>query len=141
VFYPGGAERDTGPNRPDVIGDPRGPRTREQWFNATPIEAPGSAFARPAVGTFGNLKRNALRGPGYWRVDGSVFKRLRLAGKLEAELRLEVVNLFNHVNLGQPDREIGTATDPRPNAGRISNTANFGTDPPRNLQFGARFSF
>ena len=61
VFYPGGAERDTGPNRPDVIGDPRGPRTREQWFNATPIEAPGSAFARPAVGTFGNLKRNARR--------------------------------------------------------------------------------
>ena len=141
VLYPGGAERDTGPNRPDLIGDPSGPQTRDQWFNATPIGSPGSAFARPAVGTFGDLKRNALRGPGYWRVDASLFKRMRLTGRLEAELRLEVVNLFNHVNLGQPDREIGTPTDPRPNAGRISNTTNFGTDPQRNLQFAVRLSF
>jgi hypothetical protein len=141
VLYPGGAERDTGPNRPDLIGDPSGPQTRDQWFNATPIGSPGSAFARPAVGTFGNLKRNALRSPGYWRVDASLFKRMRLTGRLEAELRLEVVNLFNHVNLGPPDREIGTPTDPRPNAGRISNTTNFGTDPQRNLQFAVRLSF
>jgi outer membrane receptor protein involved in Fe transport len=141
IFYPGGADRDTGPNRPDLIGDPSGPRTRDQWFNATPIGSPGSAFARPAVGTFGNLKRNALRGPGYWRVDASLFKGLRLTGKLQAELRVEVVNLFNHVNLGQPDPEIGTPTDPRPNAGRINNTTSFGTDPQRNLQFAVRLSF
>jgi outer membrane receptor protein involved in Fe transport len=141
VLYPGGAERDTGPNRPDLIGDPSGPRTRDEWFNATPIGSPGSAFARPAVGTFGNLKRNALRAPGYWRVDASLSKRLRLTGKLEPELRVEVVNLFNHVNLGQPDREIGTPTDPRPNAGRISNTTNFGTDPQRNVQFAVRLTF
>ena len=141
IFYPGGADRDTGPNRPDLIGDPSGPRTRDQWFNATPIGSSGSAFARPAVGTFGNLKRNALRGPGYWRVDATLLKRLRLTGKLQAELRVEVVNLFNHVNLGQPDSEIGTPTDPRPNAGRISNTTSFGTDPQRNLQFAVRLSF
>ena len=93
------------------------------------------------MGTFGNLKRNALRGPGYWRVDATLLKRLRLTGKLQAELRVEVVNLFNHVNLGQPDSEIGTPTDPRPNAGRISNTTSFGTDPQRNLQFAVRLSF
>jgi hypothetical protein len=141
ILYPGGAERDTGPNRPDLIGDPNGPRTRDEWYNATPIESPGSAFARPAVGTFGNLKRNALRGPGYWRVDASLVKELRLGDKLRAELRVEAVNLFNHVNLGQPAREIGTSTDPRPNAGRISNTTNFGSDPMRNLQFALRLSF
>ena len=141
IFYPGGAERDTGPNRPDLIGNPSGPGTREEWFNATPIGSPGSAFGRPSVGTFGNLKRNALRGPGYWRVDASLLKRLSLTGRLESELRLEAVNLFNHVNLGQPDRVIGTDTDPRPNAGRISNTTNFGTDPQRNLQFSIRLSF
>ena len=141
VLYPGGAERDTGPNRPDLIGDPTGPRTRDEWFNATPIGSPGSAFARPAVGTFGNLKRNALRGPGYWRVDATLVKELRLSGKLRADMRVEALNLFNHVNLGLPDREIGTPTDPRPNAGRISNTTNFGTDPQRNLQFAVRLTF
>jgi hypothetical protein len=141
ILYPGGAERDTGPNRPDLIGNPSGPGTREEWFNATPIGSPGSAFGRPAVGTFGDLPRNALRGPGYWRVDASLLKRLSLTGRLQSEFRLEAVNLFNHVNLGQPDREIGTDTDPRPNAGRISNTTNFGTDPQRNLQFAVRISF
>ena len=141
ILYPGGAERDTGPNRPDLIGNPGGPGTREEWFNATPIGSPGSAFGRPSVGTFGNLKRNALRGPGYWRVDASLLKRLSLTGRLESELRLEAVNLFNHVNLGRPDPEIGTDTDPRPNAGRISNTTNFGTDPQRNLQFAIRLIF
>ena len=67
-------DRDTGPNRPDLIGDPDGPKTRDQWFNAAPIGDPSSAFGRPARGTFGNLPRNALRGPGYWRVDASLFK-------------------------------------------------------------------
>jgi hypothetical protein len=74
-------------------------------------------------------------------VDASLVKALRLSGKLRAELRVEAVNVFNHVNLGQPDREIGTPTDPRPNAGRISNTTNFGTDPQRNLQFAVRLTF
>jgi outer membrane receptor protein involved in Fe transport len=141
VVYPAGGDRDTGPNRPDLIGDPSGPRSRDQWFNATPIGSPGSAFGRPAVGTFGNLKRNALQGPGYWRVDASLVKELPLAAKLRAELRVDVVNLFNHVNLGLPDREIGTPTDPRPDAGRISSTANLGTDPQRNLQFAVRLTF
>jgi len=141
ILYPGGAERDTGPNRPDLIGNPSGPHTREQWFNATPIGSPGSAFGRPAVGTFGDLPRNALRGPGYWRVDASLSKRLSLSGKLQSEFRVEAVNLFNHVNLGQPNREIGTATDRRPDAGRISNTTNFGSDPQRNLQFSLRLNF
>ena len=29
------------PNRPNLIGDPDGPRTRDQWFNATPIGVVG----------------------------------------------------------------------------------------------------
>jgi hypothetical protein len=45
------------------------------------------------------------------------------------------------VNLGNPDTEIGTATEARANAGRITSTAYFGADPQRNLQFAARFTF
>src|SRR4029078_13571739 len=87
ILYPGGAERDTGPNRADLSGNTGGPGTREEWFNATPIGSPGSAFGRPSVGTFGNLKRNALRGPGYWRVDASLLKRLVLPGVRSAGRR------------------------------------------------------
>ena len=40
-----------------------------------------------------------------------------------------------------PDSEIGTTTEARSNAGRITSTAYFGNDPQRNLQFALRFTF
>jgi outer membrane receptor protein involved in Fe transport len=135
-----GADRDTGPNRPDLIGDASGPGTREQWFNAAPIGASGSAFGRPAKGTFGNLPRNALRGPGYWRADASVFKHF-VIGTGQFEVRLEVVNLLNHVNLGNPDSEVGVPGNPNTNAGRINSSAYGNADPLRQLQVGFKYSF
>jgi len=135
-----GADRDTGPNRPDLIGDPDGPQTRTQWFNAAPIGASGSAFGRPAKGTFGNLERNALRGPGYWRQDASLFKHFMM-GTNEFEVRFEVVNLLNHVNLGNPDSEVGVPGNPNTNAGRINSTAFGNLDPQRQLQFGLKYRF
>src|SRR4030095_16319983 len=77
-----GEDRDTGSgglnDRPDLIGDPSGPGTRDMWFNAIAIGSPGSAFGRPAKGTFGNLGRNQLRGPGFWQADGSLLKNIWL---------------------------------------------------------------
>lgn len=136
-----GADRDVGPGRPDLIGDPEGPKTRDQWFNTTPIGEPGSAFGDPAPGTFGSLERNALRGPYYRRTDASVFKHFGFGDGRELEVRVEAVNLFNVVNLGNPDTEVGTLSSPRPNAGRISSTAYFGLDPQRNVQFAVKFRF
>ena len=110
VSYAGsGADRDVGTNRPNLIGDASGPKTEDQWFNAAPIGASGSAFSRPAKGTFGDMPRNMLRGPGYWRVDASLFKKFHFNDTSALEFRLEVVNLFNHVNLGNPNSEVGTA--------------------------------
>jgi hypothetical protein len=136
-----GADRDTGPNRPDLVGDPDGPKTRDQWFNTTPIGSSGSAFGRPARGTFGNLPRNHLRGPGYWRSDASFFKHIPLGEGRDIELRLEVVNLFNHVNLGNPNGEIGVPGNLNPDAGRINSTAYGNADPQRNFQFAAKIRF
>jgi Carboxypeptidase regulatory-like domain/TonB dependent receptor-like, beta-barrel len=136
-----GEDRDTGPNRPDLVGDPDGPQTRDQWFNTTPIGSSGSAFGRPARGTFGNLPRNALRGPGYWRADASVFKHIGFGDGRDVELRLEVVNLFNHVNLGNPNAEIGVPGNLNTDAGRITSTAYGNADPQRNFQFAAKIRF
>ena len=141
TYRDAGADRDTGPNRPDLIGDTEGPKTREQWFNTTPIGSPGSAFGRPARGTFGNLPRNHLRGPGYWRSDASLFKHFPLGDARDIELRLEVVNLFNHVNLGNPNGEIGVPGNLNADAGRINSTAYGNADPQRNFQFAAKFRF
>ena len=135
------ADRDAGPNRPNLVGDPDGPKTRDQWFNAAAIGSPGSAFARPTAGTFGNLPRNALRGPGYWRTDFALLKRFFIGGNRFIEARAESVNIFNHANLGNPDSEIGVPGNPNSNAGKITSTAYGSTDPMRNWQFAIKYSF
>jgi hypothetical protein len=136
------SDRDTGPNRPNLIGDPyAGGGTRDQWFNVTPIGTAGSAFSRPARGTFGNLKRFELRGPNYRRTDASLFKHFRVADRRQLEIRIEAVNVFNNVNLGNPDAEIGIPGNNNSNAGRINSTAYGNNDPQRNFQFALKFQF
>jgi hypothetical protein len=137
-----GADRDTGPNRPDLIGDPKtgsGDGLTSPYFNVIPIGSSGSAFGRPAKGTFGNLGRNALRGPGWWNVNASLFKRFQIKGDSKLEFRIEAENVFNHVNLGNPDTEIGVPGNLNPNAGFITSTAPNSTQ--RNLQFALRLLF
>jgi outer membrane receptor protein involved in Fe transport len=135
VGYDTSGISDTGPNRPDIVGDPKvGEGGRNRWFDPT-------VFAKPAVATFGNLERNALRGPNYWRTDASLFKKFRFTESKELEFRVEVVNLFNHVNLDQPDTFIGDPNNPNAHAGVISNTAYGGTDLQRNFQFALKFKF
>jgi hypothetical protein len=138
-----GADRDTGPCRADLIGDPAigsGDGITSPFFNTIPIGSSGSAFGRPAVGTFGDQPRNIFNGPGFWVVDASLFKRFAF-GKRALEFRLEVANLFNHVNLDLPDTTVGVPGNDNPNAGYITNTAFGGAFPQRNLQFGLRFLF
>jgi outer membrane receptor protein involved in Fe transport len=127
-------ELDTGPNRPNVNGDPQTGGSRDHFFDAT-------AFSRPAAGTFGDLKRNSLDGPGYWRTDASLFKKFGLTETMELEFRVEVVNLFNTVNLNFPDSFIGDPAHPASHAGVISNTAFDGNDPQRNFQFALKLKF
>src|SRR5262249_24462395 len=135
VTYDNSGISDTGPNRPNIVGDAKtGDGGRNRWFDPT-------VFAKPAVGTFGNLKRNALRGPSYWRTDASLFKKFRFTETKELEFRIESVNLFNHVNLDQPDTDIGNPASPKAHAGVISNTAFGGIDPQRNFQFALKFKF
>jgi hypothetical protein len=139
-----GGISDTGPCRPNVNGEVRTGVTREsngtiRYFTDL------SVFSVPAVGTFGNQKRNELRGPGYWRVDASLFKKFSITERVEGEFRIESVNLFNHVNLNNPDGNIGRFNGntliPSGGAGVINSTAYGGGDPQRNFQFAFRVKF
>ena len=112
------------PNR--VCGGRLDERTADRWFDA-------SCFTVPASGTFGTAGRNILVGPGLTNVDVSVFKIFPVAtGKL-IQFRVEVFNLFNHVNLGQPNATI----DAPLTVGRISTTS---TDA-RQIQLALKYTF
>jgi hypothetical protein len=123
-----------GDNRPNVSGGVKINGSRDKYFDTT-------NFSKPAVGTLGNLARNAARGPKYWRTDASLFKKFQFTESKELEFRIESVNLFNHVNLDLPDSNIGDPTHPNDNAGRITSTAYGGNDPQRNFQFALKFKF
>ena len=59
--------------------------------------------------------RNAFRGPGFWNVDGSLFKNIRITEGVKLQLRLEAYNVFNHANLfvsgGEAEINTGGTTD------------------------------
>jgi hypothetical protein len=70
-----------------------------------------AAFAIPAPGTWGNLERGLLHGPGFKQVDFVASKRVRLSGTANIDLRVEVFNLFDWANLANP---VGTLPNALP---------------------------
>ena len=124
----------SGPCRPDLIGDPSvSDQDRNQWFQGG--IGPGTPWAKAADGQFGNAKRGSLRGPAFFQTDMSIFKNFRITETVKAEFRAEVFNLFNNVNLGLPTTEVDN-----PNAGRITGLQ-FPNARMRQWQFGARIKF
>jgi len=75
------------------------------WSPATGYLNP-AAFSVPADGTFGNLCRNCIYGPGYKNLDFSVTKNTQLVEKLNLQLRAEFFNILNHPNFAQPAHTI-----------------------------------
>jgi hypothetical protein len=82
-------------SRADIVGNPhaRDPGDPSRVFNRY-------AFAQPAPGTFGNSRRNSLRGAGLNNFDVSFFKNERLTERLVLQIRAELFNAFNHTQLG-----------------------------------------
>jgi len=129
---------DTGTCRPNVKGDVDTGVFRESNGQIRYIKDL-SVFSKPTTpGTFGNQKRNSLRGPGYWRTDASLFKKFKFTERVEGEFHIESVNFFNHVNLGNPDGFVSSFTG---SGGVINSTAYFGADPQRNFQFAFKLKF
>ena len=115
-----------GNQRPLVIGDPAAADPNENlWFNT-------AAFAPNTPGVWGNTPKGILRGPGYWNVDMALSRRLGAGEGKHVEMRIEMFNVFNHVNLGNPNVTVGNA-----NFGRITATSGG----PRIMQFAAKYVF
>ena len=67
-----------------------------------------SSFALPTYGTYGNLGRNQITGPGFGDVDLSLIKNFPLwEERVKAQFRVEMFNVFNRTNLAQPVNNLG----------------------------------
>jgi hypothetical protein len=74
-----------------------------QWVNpaafCTPVAVSGTDTACLPNVPLGTLSRNKFAGPGYASVDLSVFKNIPIRERLKMQLRAEMFNLLNRVNL------------------------------------------
>jgi hypothetical protein len=67
-----------------------------------------SSFAVPTYGSYGNLGRNQVTGPGFGDVDLSLLKNFPLYKEaVRAQFRVEMFNVFNRTNLAQPLANLG----------------------------------
>jgi hypothetical protein len=67
-----------------------------EWFNP-------AAFSQPASGTFGNVRRNILYGPGTNTVNLSMFKEFSVPWEgIKLRLSCAATNAFNHPSFGNP---------------------------------------
>jgi hypothetical protein len=128
----------TGLDRPDlapnrtaesaVLGRP------DQWFDPT-------AFVLQPQGTMGTSARGAFRGPNLRTVDFGAVKRIPLRGASRLDVRLEVFNIFNRANFGNPTliAFAGAAANEAPLAtfGRVRSTVTSA----RQMQVGVRLAF
>jgi hypothetical protein len=102
------------------------------WLNPAAFSGPrNSRGALTGDGTFGNLGKNILRGPGSVNFDAGISKNFELAEHWKLQLRGEFFNALNHVNPGNPNLNLSAAQ-----FGRIT-----GADSPRIGQLALKLSF
>lgn len=83
------------------------------------------AFEVPASGTFGNVGRDALTGPGLREFDVSLIKLTPLTERLKLQFRADFFNAFNTANFNTPDLIVFTKGEDVPSraAGAITSTS------------------
>ncbi len=135
-------------------GIPGGPRATlgTQGFNAighseayfTPVPTLATAgqvsgpYIRPFPGTFGNIERDSLFGPGLINTDLALAKSFNMTERLHFQATVQAFNLFNHPNLNNPS----SCVDCGSSSGLITDiVASQDGTTMRRLQFAGRFQF
>jgi carboxypeptidase family protein len=121
------------PDRPNLNPKFQGPvqiGSLDQWFDPT-------AFSLPTLGTWGNVGRGVLDGPGLAEIDFSVFKTVPVTERTKVLFRAEFFNIANRANFNLPNPIIFSGSSISPSAGKITST----TTSSRQIQFGLKLMF
>jgi hypothetical protein len=119
-----------GQDRPNSVAGqdpnlPSGERTILRWFNT-------GAYVPNAPGTWGNVGRDTVIGPGILNVDMSIIRNFRMLTSKSVQFRLEAFNALNRPVWNDPNTTLSNV-----NYGRITSTRK----PMRELQLGLKFVF
>jgi len=114
--------------RPNLVGNPKGPKQINNWFNV-------AAFQHPGNFVFGNSGPGLVEGPGLWNIDFSLGKDAHITENKVLNFRVDMFNALNHTNLLNPIVSIFPASSP--------GTTNVitGSRDARRIQLGIKFVF
>ena len=154
------ADTDPGdPCRPNRVGPVHVSGSRQQYFSTTGTQSlsghdcsVGGQFCgvdansgglpvlgqtigpwqRPGAGQIGSVGRNSFAGPGFFQSDVAVAKTVALTERANLGFRADVFNVFNKVNLGNPNACVDCA-----DGGKITSLGGF----QRQFQFSLRIQF
>lgn len=120
-------------NRPDLVGNPKGPQTAEQWLNP-------NAFVFPRqLGRLGLSPKGSVRAPAINNLDFAIYKNFPLGREQMAlQFRAEFFNVFNHTQFVDVDTSYnvgGLEVDLQTNQFVACSTGRF-PDCNTNAQFG-----
>jgi hypothetical protein len=91
------------PNWSGVSSKPHN-RSNREWYNP-------AAFVLPANGTFGDVRRNSLCGPGIREVNLSGGKTFSVPWEgIKLQIRADATNAFNHPSFGAPNETLSGAS-------------------------------
>ena len=112
-------------SRPTVLGPVvttlgSAPDGNPKYVFANACTTPTAGCSLLIPGTFGDLGRNALIGPGFADVDASIAKDFHFLERYMLEFRVDAFDMLNHPNFGQPNRFLSTS--PTSTFGEITST-------------------
>jgi len=118
-----------GQDRPNSTGIspilPDGEQSIKQWFNT-------AAYVAQPVGTWGDVGRNTIVGPGIFNVDASIIRNFRISGPRSLQFRLEAFNVLNRPIWNDPSTSLSSSS-----YGQITSTRKA----MREVQLGLKYSF
>lgn len=74
-------------------------------FAAVPVNSTTRIAVRP-----GNAANGIIRNPGTWSVDFALSKNLKIAEKINLQVRGDMFNFLNHVNYNGPNTDVTSAS-------------------------------
>ncbi len=130
-----------GLGRPSLVGDPFSNVPAGKYINPAAFSTTQniSSVTNPAGNTirFGDLERNAFRGPSLLFADMSLFKNTSINEKFRVQFGVEFYNVFNRLNFTVPNNNLGNAASPNGDFGEIK----FNAYPGRVIQYRLKLLF
>jgi hypothetical protein len=118
---------------PDRIGDGNIDNpTRDRWFDTSAFVCPGQLVASPCrigvnpgtdlapIGRFGNAGQGIIIGPGTFNLSLGLTKAVPVTAGVKVEAGISFTNVLNHVNLGDPNMNMGSKDFGRITSARTS---------------------